>query len=67
MANPLATIRENGGTSRKLYAATAGASLGEIVTAVLHNAAGWEWWPMTPTTVVLAFVGGYFVKDKAAG
>lgn len=64
MANPLTTMGSNGGATAKLYAATAGAAFGEIVTAVLTNGVGLEWWPGPPTTVLLAYTVGYFVPNK---
>jgi hypothetical protein len=48
-------------------AATAGAALGELLTVILVNAAGLDWWPGLPTVVLVTFIFGYMVPDKQTG
>jgi len=59
------TVRNKLDISRKVYASTAGVALGEIVSEILTNVAGWDRWPTAPTTIVLAFVFGYLVPEKS--
>ena len=60
-------MRDKFDVSRKVTAATLGAALGQIISAALIEAAGWEWWPAAPTTIILTFVVGYLVPDKRTG
>ena len=50
--------------SRKVYAATAGAAIGEIVEAAAIGALGWEWWPVGPASVIGAFALGYLIPEQ---
>lgn len=57
-------MRDKLDISRKVYASTAGVALGEIVSEVLVNAVGWDWWPTAATAIVAAFVFGYLVPER---
>jgi hypothetical protein len=57
--------RQWGDVSRKVYAATAGAALGEIAEAAAIGALGWEWWPIGPASVIGAFALGYLIREPA--